>query len=159
MPQAPSRKSLRCLAILICTAALAACATKPVAPGARYVVSAPKAFFYKYGPAQTTGPDFALKQGTKVTMLQMSFGFSRVMTDDGTSGFVASAEVKPAPPEPPASSGRLSGSGLRALLFPSRPKRSNVQPVPGSPLFETSDPPLPLPENPEPPKPAPRFKF
>ena len=158
MPHAPHNEILRCLAILTCAAALAACATKPAAPGARFVVSVPKASFYKYGPAQTSGPDFVLTQGTKVTMLQRSFGFSRVITDDGIGGYVASESLKPAPPEPRSAPGKLSPVGSRSL-FSSGPKRSNVRPTPGAPLFDTTDLPFPLPENSPPPKPAPGFRF
>jgi hypothetical protein len=157
MPQAPPQKFLRCLAILTCVAAFAACATQPVAAGTRYVVSVRNASFYKYGPAQSFGPDFALSQGTKVTMLKKSFGFSHVKTEDGIDGYVASEEVKPAPHEP--SSVKPSVAGSRSSPASSRSKRSNVGPTPGSPPLDMSDLPLPLPENSEPPKPAPRFKF
>jgi hypothetical protein len=159
MPQALPQKAFRCLTILISVAALAACATKPVAAGGRFVVSAPKLFFYKFGPAQNSGPDFALAQGTKVTMLQRTIGFSRVMTDDGIGGYVASNGLAPAPPEPRSASVKPSGDGSRSSLFSSSPKRSNVRPTPGSPLFDMSDIPFPLQENSPPPKPSPRFRF
>jgi hypothetical protein len=165
MLRVPLQKFLRCPAILTCIAALAAlaalaaCATKPLAAGTRCVISVPKSSFYKYGPAQTSGPDFTLTQGTKVTLLQSSFGFSRVMTDDGIGGYVASNGLAPTSPEPPPGAGKPSGGGSRSVLFSSGPKRSNVRPTPGSPLFDTNDPPLPLPENSPPPKPAPGFRF
>ena len=68
----------------------------------RYIVSVPKASFYKYGPAQSVGPDFQLPKGQTLTVLQHSFGFSHVLTDDGTDGYVANDEIKPAPPQPTA---------------------------------------------------------
>src|SRR5580704_16018184 len=91
---------LRSVVMMICLAALSACETNSVPSGSKYMVSAPKAAFYKFGPAQSFGPDFALNEGARVTMLEHSFGFSRVMTEDGTAGFVATEDLKPAPPGP-----------------------------------------------------------
>ena len=69
---------------------LSACATKPVTAGSRYVITAPKTAFYKYGPAQSLGPDTTLLQGTIVTMLESTWGFCHVMTDSGLGGYVSS---------------------------------------------------------------------
>ncbi len=144
-----------CLAATLCLAILSACATKPPATGGRYMVSTPQTAFYKYGPAQTFGPDFTLPKDTKVTMLQNSWGFARIMTDDGTAGYVSSDDLKPAPAEPPAAP-TGSSRGVRTPTS-GKPRHSNVPPTAGSPLFEAGD--LPMPDNTAPPKPAPGFRF
>ncbi len=147
--------------MLFCCAALAACATKaPVLPGSKYMVIVEKTPFYKYGPAQTFGADFQLLKDQRVTMIQRSFGYSRVMTADGVTGFVPSDDLGLAPPEPVV---RATPAPKFGGLFSGKPKRSNVESTPGSPLFDTSEfPAAPLPDKPEPkgpPKPAPRFRF
>ncbi len=146
---------LRCLVPLICLAALAGCETATGVSGGRAMVAVPTTAFYKYGPAQTFGPDFLLKQDTKVTVLKRDWAFTRVMTDDGTAGYIASEDLKAAPPEPPPPTG--SSSGVRTSSS-GKPKRSNVSSTPGSPLFDMSDLPA-LPPDDELPKPAPDFRF
>ena len=37
-------------------------------------------------------------------MLDHGYGYSHVMTDDGTDGYVSNDDIKPAPPEPAAAS-------------------------------------------------------
>jgi hypothetical protein len=110
---------------------------------ARYVVSVPKASFYKYGPAQSFGPDLQLPKGQKLTKLDHSFGYSHVMTDDGTSGYVANEDIKPAPPEPVvavAAVNPLPSSTPKGK----RPNRNNhVKPPPTTPGFDINDVPLP----------------
>jgi len=145
---------LPCFVATACLTMFPACATKsPI--GGRYVVSTHQTSFYKYGPAQTLGPDFSLPKGARVTMLQNSWGFARVMTDDGTAGYVSSDDLEPAPPEQPPPAATSSHARPPSS---SKPKHSNVSPTPGSPLFEAGDLP-PLPSNAEPPKPAPGFRF
>jgi len=140
--------------ILICLAVLAGCETTPGVSGGRALVAVSTTAFYKYGPAQTFGPDFLLKQDTKVTVLKRDWAFTRVMTDDGTAGYIASEDLKAAPPEPPPMTG--SASGVRTTSS-GKPKRSNVESTPGSPLFDMTDlPALPADELP---KPAPDFRF
>jgi hypothetical protein len=92
-------------------------------------------------------------------MLNPSYGFSQVKTEDGTTGYIAGSDIRPAPPEPVAV----------AAVSPAMPKsrggsvwvekHSNVAPTPGSALFDVSDlPAAPLPDDPEPapaPSPAP----
>ena len=68
---------------------LAGCSHELAPPGSRFLVSAHSAQFYKYGPAQSFGADFVLPKGQRLIMLDRSFGFSRVMTDDGITGWVA----------------------------------------------------------------------
>jgi len=132
---------------------LAGCNT--VADNGRYAVSAMKAPFYKYGPAQAFGADFALVRGQHVTMVERGFGFSRVLTDDGVSGFVSTDDIASSPDPLPtkprplvasrrggSSSGGSGGSGPR--------RKPAVMPEPDDGLFNVND--VPLPSDPEPPK-------
>src|SRR4051812_29569328 len=66
-----------------------------------YLVAPKTAEFYKYGPAQAFGADFALQRGARVTMVRRDFGFSQVRLEDGTIGYVATEDLKPAPTPPP----------------------------------------------------------
>ena len=155
MPGTPPALSFKCLAIALCLTLGVGCATAPIPTGARAVVSAFQAPFYKYGPAQTFGPDFLLSQGVTVTVLKRDWAYSRVMTDDGTAGYMSSDDLKPAPPPTPVPKG--SSSGVR-IPTSGKPKPSNVTPTRGSPLFEGGDL-APLPEPGQDPKPAPGFRF
>ena len=149
---------LRLVLGLTCVTSLAACTTAQSGAGSRYVVTAPRSQFYKYGPAQAFGADLVLPHGQKITMLETSFGFSKVMTDEGIAGYVASDEIEPAPPEPAAAKATPSPKPSRGMAG-GKPRRSNVQSTPGSPLFDVGDvPPPPLPTNPEP-QPSPGFRF
>jgi hypothetical protein len=123
----------------------------------RYVVSVPKAAFYKYGPAQSFGPDLQLPKGQKITKLDHSYGFSHVMTEDGTTGYVANEDIKPAPPEP--------GAAAAQNPFPSsaskskKPRRGNsVDPTLKVPGFDMNDVPLPSADNTPSPK-DPKFRY
>ena len=114
------------------------------------MVTAPRSQFYKYGPAQAFGADMVLPHGQKVTMLETSFGYSKVMTAEGISGYVASDEIEPAPPEPPPPKATPTPKGKRGLSG-GKPRRNEAEVTPGSPLFDMGDvPPPPLPENPAP---------
>lgn len=129
-------------------AMLAGCATTGGGPG-RYVVTSPKAPFYKYGPAQAFGADFALNRGQQLTVVENSFGFAKVTTDDGITGYMPSDDLAPAPPapapqiraEPRVASRRAGGSG-------SATKRQPTVLDTGLTLMEVND--LPLPTNAEP---------
>lgn len=149
-------KLLRAWSCSICVgAALSGCTTREAMhSGSRYVVTSERAQFYKYGPAQSFGPDFVLEKGRKVTMLERSFGYSRITTDQGITGYISSDEVAPAPPEPqPTPSPEARGNASIG-----RPKRSSVRGTPGSPLFDVNDVPMPLPGNPEP-RSEPKFRY
>lgn len=151
------------LVIMICLAAFSACETNTVPSGSHYLVSVPKAAFYKFGPAQSFGPDFVLNEGTKVIMLQHSFGYSHVMTADGTSGYVSTEDLKPAPPGPFTTSANAKTNYTIQMNRPmfdqpkSVEKHSNVPPTRNSPLFDAGD--NPLPQNPDSSKPAPGFRY
>lgn len=118
------------------------CATKPVITGSRYVVTAPKTAFYKYGPAQSMGPDTTLPQGAIVTMLESTWGFCHVMTEGGMGGYVSSDDLKLAPTLPPPKNA-LAGSPRITQPSSGRPKQNLYLPTPGGPLFDVNDVPLP----------------
>jgi hypothetical protein len=125
-------------------------------------VSVPKASFYKFGPVQTFGPDFVLAEGAEVTMLEHSSGYCRVMTADGTSGYVSTDDLKPKPASYTTSRSVSTNytTQLNRPIFDtpsSVEKHSNVPSTKGSPLFDQGD--APLPQNSAPPKPAPGFRY
>lgn len=129
----------------------------------RYVVTAAKSPFYKYGPAQAFGADFALNRGQKVTVVENSFGFARVTTDDGISGYMATDDLAPAPPEPAPQVRAPSRTATRRIrgeeTFVPPQKKGGPQIENGLPLFDVND--LPLPTNGATPKvepPAPNVK-
>lgn len=135
---------------------LAACATNSakIPPGAQCEVAVSRTPFYKYGPAQTFGADESVTQGTRVTMVERDFGFSRVTLPNGTTGYVATEDLKPLPPEPkPNPNERVVTNRKMPRLFTAPVKRSNVESTPGDPLFDINDVPLPMSD--PPPKPPP----
>jgi len=122
----------------------------PAGPGAHageaYLVKARRTPFYRFGPAQAGGPDFALSQGQRVTMLSYLFGYSHVAIEGaGQSGYVATEDLAPAPPRaastPTVSHSRRSPShaaltppsaGQSQIPFPAFPESA---PPPGAPTF------------------------
>lgn len=144
-----------CLAIVL---ALAACATSgpQVPPGGQCEITAARAPFYKYGPAQTFGADDMLPAGTRVTLIQRSMGFSRVMQANGLTGYVSNDDMRPVPAEPPPKK-RETVKTNRKLekLFTGPAKRSSVKPTPSDPLFDVDDVPLPMKSEPKPAEPQP----
>lgn len=134
---------------------LAACATKStsVPPGTACEISASRSPFYKYGPAQTFGADESLLMGTRVTMVQRDFGFSRVTLTSGVTGYVATDDLRPLPPEPKPKQERVVTNRKLPRLFDAPVKRSKVESTPGDPLFDINDVPLPMSD--DPPKPPP----
>lgn len=115
-----------------------------------YAVTAKLAQVYRFGPAQPTGADAVLKEGHKLLMLRKEFGYSRVMTQDGMTGYVSNDLIAPtSPPERPktATAGNLAmnlpplPSGGVGIPGVSSANRSVLQ---TAPLFGGSDlPPLP----------------
>jgi hypothetical protein len=136
LPWMALAKSGACLFSLACCAALAGCETNSVASGTRFVVAVPNAAFYKYGPAQTFGPDFTLSQDTEVTIIQHSEGLSHVRTADGTGGYMYNEDLKPAPPKAPTPEEAASARHNLRPLFPQKPELPGVQPNFHAPLFE-----------------------
>ncbi|MEO8353187.1 MAG: SH3 domain-containing protein [Chthoniobacteraceae bacterium] len=143
------RSSIRLLCFGLCLA-VAGCATNTplLPPGTSLVVNAPQTALYKYGPAQSFGADFTLNYGTKVTLIERSIGYYRVMTDKGISGYVASEDLDIVAPEPLKKLER-SSTETKRRTYSGPIKRSDVQPIPGDPLFDIDDVPLPMPKPPE----------
>ena len=121
---------------LACCAGLAGCETNSVPSGSRYVVAVPSAAFYKYGPAQTFGPDFTLSHDSEVTIIQHSEGLSHVRTSDGTGGYMYNEDLKPAPPKPPTAEETASARHNLRPLFPQKPELPGVNPNFNAPLFD-----------------------
>ena len=155
----PHSRALTLLPLLTALALLSGCAAKQVKAGTRYVITAPKTAFYKYGPAQSFGPDTTLPQGTIVTMLESTWGFCHVMTDTGLGGYVSSDDLKLAPPSAAPPKPTLAANPREPQFFSGRPKQNTIRPTPGGPLFDVSDLPMPLPDNNPPPGPKPKFRY
>ena len=130
---------------MLALALFSACASStPPAPGAdRYMVSAIRTPFYRYGPAQGMGADTVLQTGERVTLLYHSYGYSRVMLASGISGYVSTDAITPVPAEPKPAAPAPS----------SKKHRSHPDLPPPSPM-ET---PLGLPELPA--DPLPGFRY
>jgi len=122
-------------AVLLC---FAACASKN--PGAVsksnsgkvYVVAADKTSFYRYGPQQGNGPDQELAKDTLLTLIRPSFGYAKVQLVAGSQeGFVASEDIRPAPPT------------LLAALTAPPPVASSSSSLPENFDTQSSEPPPP----------------
>ena len=155
----PPPRALTLLPLLTALALLSACATKQAKAGTRYVITAPKTAFYKYGPAQSFGPDTTLPQGTIVTMLESTWGFCHVMTDTGLGGYVSSDDLKLAPPAAATPNPTPADNSRKPQFFSGRPKQNTIRPTPGGPLFDVNEAPMPLPDNNPPPGPKPKFRY
>ena len=65
---------------------------------------------YRYGPAQNFGPDFTLKRGQHIVLMRKEYGYSRVMTDEGQSGYVATEDIIPSSAPTAATAGRAGNA-------------------------------------------------
>lgn len=110
-----------------------------------YMVKEKQTGFYRFGPAQNQGPDFNLGNAQRVAMLEYDRAFSKVMTEDGFTGYVATEDLKPAPPPPKQQRLAAGSPGGRG----SRPLFHNSEVLESGPLFDQFNLP-PLPEEPEP---------
>jgi hypothetical protein len=134
-----------------------------------YVVTSKQAQVYRFGPSQPTGADAILAVGQKVRMLRKEFGYSRVMTEDGMSGYISNDFIAPTtPPERP----KTGTPGDLGMNLPPLPPRGGESPGMSSanrsvlqtaPLFGGEELP-PLPDGGErpafrPAKPKPGFRF
>jgi hypothetical protein len=114
--------------------------------GKYYAVSVKEAEFYLYGPQQANGPDRKLPQDTLMTLIRPSFGYSKVQLMSGQQGYVASQDIRAAPPQLvsaettpaiPASSHAAGGT----------PKfRFDPRSIPAEPLPNDAPEPTPIPE-------------
>ena len=67
--------------------------------GKLFAVSSTTASFYRYGPQQGNGPDESLPKDTLMTLIRPSFGYCKVqLVASSKEGYVASEDIKPAPP-------------------------------------------------------------
>jgi hypothetical protein len=94
------------LALAAVLLGLAACQTaatsktkKTTGEGEMFEVKAEFTPFYRTGPQQRGGPDLSLKRNRLVKMLKRGFGFSQVEVDDGTTGYVATEDLRPSAEE------------------------------------------------------------
>ncbi|MEQ1859437.1 MAG: SH3 domain-containing protein [Chthoniobacteraceae bacterium] len=150
----------RSLAVIVpvLAALLGACASGPdVPPGTACEITAARAPFYKFGPAQTFGADDMLAAGTRVTLIKRAMGFSRVMQNNGVTGYVSNDDLRPAAAESTPKPGSVVTNRKLDKLFTGPARRSAVKPTPGDPLFDVNDVPLPVKEEP-PPAPPPEKK-
>jgi hypothetical protein len=118
------------------------------------MVKSQRTAFYSIGPAQPAGPDFALSQGARVTMLSYDFGFSHVAVEGtGQTGYVATDDLAPAPPIP--------APNPAALLAASRSRHRHDDDDDSRPPTPEEESQIPLPEYPEskPPPGAPAFRY
>jgi hypothetical protein len=161
---------LRVTLAFVGVAMLAGCETsKPGKNEGYYAVTAKQAQVYRFGPAQPTGADALLKEGHKLLMLRKEYGYSRVMTEDGMTGYISNDFIAPTtPPERP----RTGTSGNFAMNLPPLPSRgggipgvssANRSVLQSAPLFGGDDLP-PLPDGGTKPafrtaKPKPGFRF
>ena len=88
---------------LLSSFGLTSCATKGAElkkSGEKYfAVTTAKASFYRYGPQQGNGPDETLPRDTLMTLIRPSFGYCKVqLVGTSKQGYVASEDIKPAPP-------------------------------------------------------------
>src|SRR3954453_14977544 len=91
------------LAALIMICSLAACSSSrnllaKAGNSKVFAVTADKTAFYRYGPQQGSGPDQELTRDTLMTVIRPSFGYCKVQLIAGGEGYVASEDIKPAPP-------------------------------------------------------------
>jgi hypothetical protein len=120
--------------------------------GQTYMVSAPRTLFYSFGPAQATGPDFALPHGQLLTMLSYEYGYSHVAIQGaGESGYVPTEDVSPAAASAARPAPAASPAARRRHSLPNATNATNAN----------IQPPVPLPEFPEtePPPGTPPFRY
>lgn len=94
---------LQIFSVLILTVLLTSCATPTTftpeeAP--EYVVIHNYTPFYRTGPMQSRGPDASLPLKTRLKVLSLEMGYSRVQLEDQRTGYVANENIAVAPPPP-----------------------------------------------------------
>lgn len=158
---------LRTAFALVAAFAFSSCAASKAGKGdLYYAVSAKQAQLYRFGPSQPMGADQMLRQGDRIIMLRQEYGYSRVMTEDGTTGYIANDFIAPAPP--PEKPRTIPASALAWANLPPLPSRGTGIPgvssanraiLQSDPLFGGDKlPPLPDPD-PQNTKPKPGFRF
>lgn len=152
---------LKSVAVCALGVAFASCSSAPkftFGPGDKfYAVKAEKTAFFRYGPQQGSGADLQLPRDTLMTLIRPSFGYSKVHLTTGQDGYVASEDIRQAPPTlvaaltapPPQPSDAMSHArGPRFDLDSTDPRLA----VPPEALPEEAAEPTPLPgtESPNP---------
>ncbi|HWL54970.1 MAG TPA: SH3 domain-containing protein [Chthoniobacteraceae bacterium] len=114
----------------------------------RYEVTAERIPVYFYSPAQPGGPNMGLTRGQKVTMVEREALFSRIRTEGGQTGYVATEYLKLLPPEPEPEFLPDEGVLYTAETFRggSRRELPELEVVPIDMMLE--EPPLPVQEAP-----------
>jgi len=139
--------------LVLCATILLGGCSAPAGPGFHageaYLVNSQRTQFYSIGPAQVSGPDFALYHGQRLTMIDYAYGYSHVTVEaTGQIGYVPTEDLAPAPPaphpSPSPSSGatahRRNGNDGRAPTAAEQskiplPEFPESEPPPGSPPF------------------------
>ena len=113
--------------------------------GKYYAVSVKQAAFYFYGPQQANGPDQKLPQDTLIMLIRPSFGYSKVKLMNGQQGYVATQDIRAAPPElvSAATAPTIPSSSNEA----SRTRKFHFDPrlLPPEPLPNDAPEPTPIP--------------
>lgn len=101
LPRASRIAALALPVVALCLAACSSRGTNPVVKansGKLFAVTADKTSFYRYGPQQGNGEDRSLPKDTLMTLIRPSFGYCKVHLVAGEEGYVASEDIRPAPP-------------------------------------------------------------
>jgi hypothetical protein len=107
--------------------------------GKRCVVAVEHTPFYRYGPAQSFGPDFQLLRGNTILLLQRGFGFSQVLTDAGVVGFVPTEDLQP--DRSPQGAASVLEPDVQPELLTGQPGPEKNRPL--SPVWDTAGLPKP----------------
>src|SRR3954453_160621 len=135
------------VAIAILTGACAGGKSKSarLTSGKVFAVVADKTSFYRYGPQQGNGPDESLPKDTLMTLIRKSFGYCKVhLLPSDKEGYVASEDIKPAPPTLLASLNPPAPAASTRENFDVRSTDPNYVPPPEA----LPDPDLPPPSEP-----------
>ncbi|MEP6955818.1 MAG: hypothetical protein ABI883_03255 [Chthoniobacterales bacterium] len=126
--------------------------------GKVFAVTAEKTSFFRYGPQQGNGADQELPRDTLVTLIRPSFGYSKVqLVGNAQEGYVASEDIRPAPPTLLASLNPLPevSSSSTTEHFDVQSTDSNYVPPPEALPDPDLPPTVPLPPSTAEPEPEP----
>jgi hypothetical protein len=62
-----------------------------------YCVTTSQTPFFRYGPQQGSGPDEQLPRDSIMKVIRPSFGYVKVRLQNGSDGYVANEDIRPAP--------------------------------------------------------------
>jgi hypothetical protein len=145
-------RNLRSLLLVASGMVFAACATQTFRPGEapEYVVTGNPTPFYLGKPKRKSVPDASLAVQTRVKLLRKQSEYSRVLLEDSRTGYIANADITPAP----ASEERPFAAPTESA--PKRKERALASPTPEPsrstepPATEATPPPASAPASPEP---------